>query len=165
MPASNYAYHVPDPADYFANRHPQNEEEAAFDKLPAAEVRRVVERAMTSVDELQRVDEYHEKTEKTFRQLYPSYLNNEHNAKAMKYHWQNVLGTEVPTLEQMEESFFALRDAGMLQLNQAAVAKEDAARIQQRAEEIKAARKDAEFDEAEAYSMPMAELERRIRGF
>jgi hypothetical protein len=66
---------------------------------------------------------------------------------------------------QTEESWFDLRNAGVLNLNKTAVAKEDAAVIAQRHDELIAARKEGEFDEAAAYAMPLEELERRARGF
>lgn len=95
--------------------------------------------------------------------MYPAYKDSEHNAKLLKTYWEEVLGVTIPSLEQMEESFFALRDRGVLQLNAKAVAKENEEQILRRAAELREAREANEFNEADAYTMPMEELERRAR--
>jgi hypothetical protein len=138
--------------------------EEAFEKLDAAGVRWVVERAMASEEEKNRADQFH-KDVATFRHMYPAYLDSEHNKRLMVHHWTEVLGTSIPTFAEIEETFFSLRGSGVLQLNAKAVAKEDAAAVAVRADEIIAARKAAEFNEADAYSMPLEELEKRARGF
>ena len=164
MPVNSHAYLIPDPADPWANQHPASKEEAVFDKLDAAGVLRVVKRAMASEEEKAAADKF-QTDEQTFRVLYPAYKDSEHNAKAMKHHWEEVLGVTIPTLEQIEESFFALRDSGLLQLDAKAVAREDEEQILRRAAEIREKREAEAFDEDAAYAMPMMELERRIRGW
>jgi hypothetical protein len=66
---------------------------------------------------------------------------------------------------QAEESFLDLRQSGVLTLNAKAVAKEQADVIAQRHDELIAARKEGEFDEAAAYAMPFDQLEKKARGF
>lgn len=138
--------------------------EQEFEKLDAHGVRWVVERAMANEEEKNRADQFHKDVE-TFRHMYPVYLDSEHNKRLMVHHWTEVLGTSIPTFAEIEETFFSLRGSGVLQLNAKAVAKEDAAAVAVRADEIIAARKAAEFNEADAYSMPLEELEKRARVF
>src|SRR5258706_15238250 len=97
--------------------------------------------------------------------MYPAYLNNDRNMHVMRAHWKAAYGVNFPTIEQLEESFFALRASDALTLNKAAVAKEDAAAIAQRADQIITDRKASEFDEASAYTMSMSDLEAKARGW
>ncbi len=119
---------------------------------------------MLSEDEKQRADRFHRDVE-TFKHMYPVYVDSEHNKRLMVHHWNEVLGTPIPELAQIEETFFSLRTSGVLQMNAAALKREDGAAIAKRADEIVSARKEAAFDEADAYAMPFEELERRARGF
>jgi hypothetical protein len=160
----NYAYNIPDPADPWANQHPASKEEAAFDKLDAAGVLRVVNRAMATEQEKAAAAQF-QQDEATFRAMYPSYRDTPHNANALKHHWENVLGVTIPSLEQIEESFFALRASGLLQLDAKAVAKENEEQILRRAAEIREKREAEAFNEDAAYALPMVELERRARGW
>jgi len=139
--------------------------EKAFEQLDANGVKWLFDRAMASEEEKQAADAFHTTTVPLFCKMYPAYVDSAHNMKLMKHHWETAFGTKVPSLVQLEESFFELRNAGVLTLNAKAVAKEDAARIAQHHDELIAARKESEFDEAAAYTMPMEELERRARGF
>jgi hypothetical protein len=144
---------------------PVTEAEKAFEKLDAHGVKWLFERAMASEDEKQAADKFHSETVPLFCKMYPAYIDNAHNQKLMKHHWETQFGVRVPSLVQLEESFFALRNSGVVNLNAKAVAKEDASVIAQRHDEVIATRKESEFDEAAAYMMPMEELERRARGW
>ena len=139
--------------------------EQAFQKLPAESIKTLFNRTVASDEEKTSVDNFHATTLPLFMKMYPAYVDNDHNAKLMKHQWQTKFDVETPSLVQLEETFFDLRQAGVLTLNKAAVAKEDAARIAQHHDELIAARKEAEFDPAKAYTMPMEELEARARGW
>jgi hypothetical protein len=157
-----------DPRYYIEDRNdfaPTTDVEKAFEKLDSNGVRWVVERALKSDEEKQAGERFQTETVPLFKKMYPAYIDNDHNMKLMQHHWKTKFGVEIPSLVQVEESFFDLRNAGVVNLNAKAVAKEQADVIAQRHDEIIALRKESEFDEAAAYTMPMEELERRGRGF
>jgi hypothetical protein len=161
MGASNYTYLIPE-QDPWKNRNPVSKEDAFLDKLDAAGARRLAELAIASEEDKEAAMRF-SKDEATFRVMYPAYRDTTQNAKAMKLYWEEVLGVAVPSLVQMEESFFELRRRDALQLDAKAVAKENERDILQRAAEIREAREANAFDEAEAYTMPLQEVERRAR--
>jgi len=159
--ASNYTYNVPE-IDTWADRNPRTKEDAAFDKLDAAGVLGVVKRAMATEAEIASAEQFL-KDVSTFLVLYPAYLNSDANMLRMRAHWQEALVVSIPTLEQIEDTFLTLRNHGVLQLNQKAVAKENEREILSRAAELREKRQAEAFNEADAYTMPMEELERRAR--
>jgi len=161
MGFSNYTYHLPD-QDPWASRS-ENPADKMIDQLDAASALRLAQRAIATENEKAAADQFHQKDEPTFRAMYPSYKDTERNSKLMKAFWENELGVTVPGLEDMEHAFFTLRQRGVLELNQKAVDKESEEAILRRAAEIREAREAAEFDEADAYTMDFAELERRAR--
>jgi hypothetical protein len=161
--ASNYTYFVPE-QNSWADRNPRTKADAALDKLDAAGVKNVVLRAMASEADIAAAEQFH-KDEQTFRVMYPAYRDTTPNARAMKLYWEESLGVTIPSLEQIEESFFALRGREVLQLDAKAVAKENQEAILRRAAEIREKREAEAFNEADAYTMPLEELERRARGF
>jgi hypothetical protein len=81
--------------------------------------------------------------------------------KLLKNQWQTVYGVDVPTFEQLEECYFTLRTAGVLNLNRAAVARESAQDIAEKADRLIAQRKAGEFDEEAAYTMSLEDLRKR----
>jgi len=157
-----------DPSYYVKGQNefaPSTDVEKAFARLDSNGVRWVVERALKSEEEKQAGDRFQTETVPLFKQMYPAYIDNDHNMKAMQNHWKTKFGVAIPSLVQVEESFFDLRNAGVVNLNAKAVAKEQADVIAQRHDELIALRKDSEFDEAAAYAMPFDQLEKRARGF
>lgn len=157
-----------DPRYYIEDRKdfaPTTDVEKAFAKLDGNGVRWVVERALKSEEEKQAGDRFQTETVPLFTKMYPAYIDSAHNMKLMQHHWRTKFNTEIPSLVQVEESFFDLRNAGVLTLNAKAVAKEQADVIAQRHDELIAARKESEFDEAAAYAMPFDQLEKKARGF
>ena len=142
----NWNYHVPYQED-FADRNPRTKEDEAFDKLDAQGVLHVVQRAMASEAEKAATEKYH-KDEQVFRKMYPAYKDSQHNARTLRNHWETVLGVTVPTFEQIEESFFATREAGLLQLDPKGVAKENEEQILRRAAEIREQREARAFNES-----------------
>ena len=158
MGASNYAYNIPEP-DSWASRS-DNEADKIIDSLDATAALHLAQRAAASTQEIADTEQFI-KDEATFRTMYPAYKDSQHNAKLMKYHWENVLGTTIPTLEQIEDSFFTLRENGVLQLDAKAVAKENQEQILRRAAELREAREAAAFNEADAYTMPLEQLRAR----
>jgi hypothetical protein len=160
MGANNYAYHLPD-QDPWATRS-DNPNDKFIDSLDGASALRLAQRAIATENERAAADQF-QMDEKTFRKMYPAYADSEHNMKAMKHHWESVLGVTIPTLEQIEDSFFSLRASGVPELNAKAVARENEEAILRRAAEIREKREAMAFDEADADSMPFEELERRAR--
>jgi len=158
-----HTYNIPDAADQFVSRS-DNPADKFIDSLDATAALHLAQRAMASEDEKQAADQF-QIDQRVFRKMYPAYRDTAHNAKVLKHHWESVLGTNIPTLSQMEESFFACRQSGVMQLDATEVRKEDQQFIAARVEQIKAERAANEFNEADAYSMPLEELERRARGF
>jgi hypothetical protein len=159
----SWNYHVPYQED-FADRNPRRKEDAAFDKLDAQGVLHVVQRAMASETEKAKTEQFHKDVE-TFRHMNAAYLDSDFNKNAMVHHWTHVLGVTIPTLAEIEETYFALRESGVLQLNQKAVAKENQEEVLRRAAEYREQREAAEFNEADAYTMSLEELEARCRGW
>src|SRR5215470_11401811 len=157
MGANNHAYHLPD-QDPWATRS-DNPNDKFIDSLDATSALYLARRAAAAQEEIQAADQF-SKDEKTFRAMYPAYADSNHNMKAMKHHWETVLGVTIPTLEQIEDTFFSLRASGVLELNAKAVAKENEEEILRRAAEIREKREAMAFDEADAYTMPFEELER-----
>jgi hypothetical protein len=162
MGASNYAYNIPEQDEW--KTRSDNEADKFIDSLDAASVRRLAERAIASDAEKEAADRFYNTTVPLFKKMYPAYIDSDHNAQLMKHHFETAFGVAYPSLVQVEESFFALRNSGVLNLNKAAIAKEDAAELAKRHDEVIAARKEAEFDPAVAYTMSMEELERRAGG-
>jgi hypothetical protein len=157
-----------DPRYYIEDRNdfaPTTDVEKAFEKLDSNGVRWVVERALKSEEDKQAGDKFQTETVPLFKKMYPAFIDNVHNTKLMQHQWKTKFGTEVPSLVQLEECFFDLRQAGVLTLNAKAVAKEQADVIAQRHDEIIALRKESEFDEAAAYAMPFDQLEKKARGW
>jgi hypothetical protein len=92
-----------DPRYYVEDRNefaPTTEVEKAFEKLDSNGVRWVVERALKSDEEKQAGDRFKSETVPLFKKMYPAYIDNEHNSKLMKHHWQTKFGVEIPSLVQ-----------------------------------------------------------------
>lgn len=154
-----------DPAYYTTGSDSRTPEEIAFENLPAAAVRDLVQRATATDEENAAANVFHTETEPLFRKINPAYIDNQHNMKLLKNQWETTYGVVIPTYEQLEECYFTLRTAGVLNLNKAAVERESAQDIAVKADRLIAARKAATFDEADAYSMSMQDLEKRARGW
>lgn len=160
---SNYAYNLPDAADQWVSRT-ATPEEVAFEKLPLTGQLNAVKLAMES-DEVKAATVQFLKDVETFKAMYPSYSDTPANMRVMKQFWNEVLRVEIPSLEQIEQSYFACREHNTIALNQAAVAREKKAEIEERAAKIKATREAKAFDEDSAYSLSMEDLEARCRGW
>jgi hypothetical protein len=163
MNSSAALYNLPE-RDEWKTRS-DNEADKFIDSLDATSARHLAERAIASEEEKQAADGFVSTTVPLFLKMYPAYKDTTHNMQLMKHHWETAFGVTTPSFVQLEESFFALRNSGVLTLNAKAVAAEDAAEIAKRHDELIAARKEAEFDPAAAYAMPMEELEARCRGW
>jgi hypothetical protein len=159
-----HTYNIPDAADQWTSRTASKEEQY-FDKLDGAGVLRVVQRAAATQDELAANDHFHRVTVKDFQHMYPAYVDSNENAHALKMYWEDVIGVTLPSLEQLEQCFFALRERGLIKLDAKAVAREDAAAVAVRTDELRNARKAAEFNEENAYAMPWDELNAKVRGW
>ena len=135
-------------------------DEKAFDKLPAHAVLDLVKRAAATDAERAAADQFHQ-DEKLFRTMYPAYRDTASNVKAMKLYWKTAFDVDIPSFEQIEESFFATREAELLQLDAKEVAKEDHEKMIRRAAEIREQRAENEFSEEKANSLSLEEVRRR----
>lgn len=154
-----------DPAFYTTPNDSRTKEQIAFDKLPAAEVLKLVKRAAATEAEVAAADDFVSTTVPLFFKINPSCIDNEHNTKLLKNQWESVYGTTIPTYDQLEECYFTLRTAGVLHLNKAAVARESAQDIAVKADRLIAQRKAAEFNEEKAELMTADELRVAARGW
>jgi hypothetical protein len=154
---SQYGNSIFHPSD---NRNLTPEEEA-FEKLSPEAVKKLVKRAMASEEEKAKADQFVSETVPMFFKINPACIDNEHNVKLLKNQWETVYATDVPTYDQLEECYFTLRTAGVLNLNRAAVARESAQAIAEKADRLIAQRKAGEFNEEEANSISMEDLRRR----
>jgi hypothetical protein len=139
----------------------RSEEEKAFDKLSPAAVKQVIKRAMASEEEKAAADQFVSETVPLFFKINSACIDNAHNTALLKNQWETTYGVEVPTYDQLEECYFTLRTAGVLNLNRAAVARENAQAIAEKADSLIAQRKAAEFNEEEANSISMEDLRKR----
>lgn len=138
-------------------RNVPTDEEAAFEALPAEKVREHIERAMQS--EKEKTELFMSSIDlQTFFELHPEYKDCQENSSPM-VSFLRAKGIPRPTLSDLEDAYNNLRAAGLLQLNRAAIQKQQKAEIQQRARGIEDQR--TLPDEDELYSMPLEEIRRR----
>lgn len=163
MGFDDYTRYIPR-QDQWANRNPKSEAEAMIDKLDAPAALRLAQVAIATEKQIADAHQFHEDV-KVLCKMHPAYVDSAHNMKLMKHHWESAFATEIPSLDQIEATYFSLREAGVLTLNKAALAAEDKEFVEARVEQVKAQRKAAEFNEADAYTMPMEELKARAMGF
>jgi hypothetical protein len=127
----------------------------------AADLRSFIEAELRTSDEVQN----RQNASNDFILGHPEFIDSgafgTTNAKLMTHelqvrgHWPN------PTALDFEEAYVSLSEAGLLRLDEKKIDAQRAQELDQRAAEIKA----AQFDEADAYTMSMEELERRGRGW
>lgn len=158
--AGRHTYWIPE-ANSWESRS-NNKADRIIDSLDATAALHLAQRAAASEAQIAAAEQF-QLDQKTFLKMYPSYVDSDRNAHLMKHHWENALGVVYSTLEQLEESFFALRDSGVIQLNAKQVAKEDEEAILRRAAQLREQREARAFNESEAYELPFEELERRAR--
>lgn len=136
-------------------------EESEFDNLPADKVRELLEKVSrsehTKAAQLQAMTDV-----QVFMQLHPEYKVSRSNSNAMMLALSALgadIANEVATLQQMEAAFEHCKLTGTVELNEAALRRQEAQRIQTQAEHIRTQREArANFNEAEAYDMPLDEL-------
>jgi hypothetical protein len=138
-----------------------NDTDKLLDNLTPEQARALAVRAMASDAEKAAADQFHQEDLPTFFKLYPSYKDTENNMKLMKLYWESTLGVTIPSLEDMEASFLALRESGVLSLDAAQVKREDLAAAAQRADEHIARRKEKEFSIEHAETMDLDALRAR----
>ena len=78
------------------------------------------------------------------------YINNDHNKKLLLHQ----IGRANPTFQELEVAYQQLREADLLQLDQAELVKQDAKSGEQRARQIRK----AQYTEAELDAMPLDQL-------
>lgn len=97
-----------------------------------------------------------------FHEMHPEYIDSPANAAQMQHYFASR-GIESPSLEQIEGAYESLRDAGLLGLNRAEVAKLQKQKVRQRVDQI-VSQRESEPTEDELYKMPLNELAQRARG-
>ena len=158
--AGNHTYWIPEVNSWESRS--DNKADKIIDSLDATAALHLAQRAAASEAQIVAAEQF-QLDQKTFLQMYPVYKDTDRNALLMKHHWENSLGVVIPTLEEMEESVFALRASGVLQLDAKQVAKEDEEATLRRAAQLREQREARAFNESEAYEIPFEELERRAR--
>lgn len=158
--AGKHTYWIPEP-DSWASRS-GNEADKFIDSMDATTALHLAKRAAASEAQIAAPEQF-QLDQKAFLKMYPVYKDTDRNAQLMKHHWENALGVTYPSLEQLEESFFALRASGVLALDAKQVAKEDEEAVLRRAAELREQREAQAFNESQAYELPFEELERRAR--
>jgi hypothetical protein len=160
--AGNHTYWIPEPNSWESRS--DNKADKIIDSLDATAALHLAQRAAASEAQIAAAQQF-QLDQKTFLKMYPVYKDTDRNALLMKHHWENSLGVTIPSLTEIEESFFALRESGVLQPDAKAVAREDEDAVIRRAAELREAREANAFNEADAYALPFEELERRARGW
>jgi hypothetical protein len=135
-------------------------EEEAFDNLPIEEVQARIKHAvrgqMLEANGLQT-----EKNGSAWASLNPWYFDSTRNGELMLAQMRkNGVADGLATIEQYDAAAKQLRDAGLLQINKNAVAKQEAAEVAQLAADHQA----EAFNLAEAEGLSMEELYRRGGG-
>jgi hypothetical protein len=160
---------MPTFGNYVLNTQPENEfasrsddpNDKLLDSLTPEQARALANRAMASEEEKAAADTFHKEDLPAFFKLFPSYKDTPHNMKLMKLYWESTLGVSIPSLEDMEASFLALRESGVLHLDAAQVKKEDLAAAAVRADEHIVRRKEREFSIEHAETMDLETLRTR----
>jgi len=96
-----------------------------------------------------------------FHEMHPEYIDSDANSAQM-CHYFTSRGIESPSLEQLESAYESLRDAGLIGLNRAEVAKQQKQKVRQRVEKI-VKRRASEPTLEEMEAMPLNELAARAR--
>ncbi len=127
------------------------------DEPTAADLRTFIDNELRTADEVQN----RQKAANDFVILHPEFCDTPGNAKLMKHELEVRGRYPNPSLSDMEEAYVSLSEAGLLKLDQKKIDAQRAQELDKRAAEIKA----NQFNEEDAYNLPMEELERRARGW
>jgi hypothetical protein len=159
----NWDRHVQRTADPFDIRCRQaklgvrDPKDDSFDNLPAEEIKKLFERAAQS-DQDQLDSLSCQEAGNVFCELHPEFKDTEKNAKTMRAHF-TALGIAYPTLDDHERGYIALKSVGLVDLDQKELNNQ-----QQRATKATAdGVRQNQFDESEAYSLPLEEVRRRAQ--
>ena len=152
-----------EPHDEFSSKS-ANEADKFIESLDATSALNLAKRAIASDEEKQAADEFQSLTVPAFMKANPAYIDSDRNMKIMQHEWRSLFNVEVPTFDQLEQTYASLRTSGVLTLKKSEVEKEDAAKIAEHLDAINAKRKASEFDEASAWEMPLEQLRLKANG-
>src|ERR1700757_1126100 len=124
--AGNHTYWIPE-LNSWGSRS-DNKADKIIDSLDTTAPLHLAQRAAASEAQIAAAEQS-QLDQKTFLKMYPVYKDTDRNALLMKHHRENSLVVVIPTLEEIEESFFALRDSGVLQLDAKQFAREDEEKV------------------------------------
>lgn len=124
--AGNHTYWIPEPNSWESRS--DNKADKIIDSLDATAALHLAQRAMAAEEQKAAAEQF-QLDQKTFLKMYPVYKDTDRNAQLMRHHWENALGVTVPSLTDIEASFFALRESGVLQPDAKAVAREDEEKV------------------------------------
>jgi hypothetical protein len=124
--AGNHTYWIPEVNSWESRS--DNKADKIIDSLDTTAALHLAQRAAASEAQIAAAEQS-QLDQKTFLKMYPVYKDTDRNALLMKHHWENSLVVVIPTLEEIEESFFALRDSGVLQLDAKQFAREDEEKV------------------------------------
>lgn len=138
--------------------HRPSEESDDKKQEPSVEAVREYCEAQMSNAEATRLRNDWPQVAETFKALHPEWIDSQQNVAVLKDYWENELGVEAPTLEQVEQSFYERHS--LLRLNQGLIDKKETER---RVKEFQDAHAREEKDFADAYAgeMSLEELKRR----
>src|SRR5260370_35440359 len=137
-------------------RRPSKEQEE-FEKLAPEQIRVLIEGLMGVAAESEGLAGSAVELD-VFLSRHPEYRNTGTNGNQMAAYLKTHNMHPPYRCEDLENAFAELSSAGTLELNQKAIAMKQRAEIEGRLSQRK------EFDENEAYTLPLQEIERRARG-
>jgi tRNA A58 N-methylase Trm61 len=134
---------------------PATDLDAEFENLSAEQIKKLVERAARS-DKQNADSARSQEAGNVFVELHPEFVDTQKNAKQVRAHC-TAMGIAYPTLDDLERAYEALKSVGLVDLNQ----KELIAQQQRATKEAANGVRENQFDEADAYTLPLEEVRRR----
>lgn len=137
-------------------RRPSKEQQE-LDKLPPEQLRALIEGLAGVAAEREGLTDSAVEVD-VFQSRHPEYVKNVANGNQMAAYLKTRNMHAPYRCEDLEQAFAELSSAGTLELDQKAIAMKKRAEVEVRLS------KQPQFDEEEAYNLPLQEIERRVRG-
>jgi hypothetical protein len=131
-----------------------------LDKLSTDQVRLVTEAFVGAIAEAEKHTSFNDEAD-IFLLRHPEFVNSQSNGTKMVTALTLMGKQHTATAHDMELAYETLRDANALELNEKALQQQRQAALEERTKEPAG----EYFDEAAAYAMPMAQLERKVKGY
>jgi hypothetical protein len=110
-----------------------DEAEKAFADVPTEKLKAILTAAQMGMDDTRIANERSKVDVTVWLNLHPEYVNSDRNSNLMRH---ELGGSINPTVAELEEAFQSLLPTGLLELNQAVLAKQEKAAMQDRANKI-----------------------------